>query len=148
MSLHSINIGERSMTTSQNTQLCLSALPVIGDLNGGYGWLDDCTIKLLCLKYSGSQCSDEGRITDFDFMDCVIQIVGKSLHCLQLDRNLCRIYRINKDAHSPRQKTCFRMELLFGMPQFLSLIHTLTRLETTMLMKKLRKSWYAIYGCL
>ena len=72
-------------------------------------------------------------------MDCVIQIVGKSLHCLQLDRNLWRIYLIKKDAHNLRQKTCFRMELLFGMPQFLSLIHTLTRLETTMLMKKTMK---------
>ena len=62
---------------------------------------DDRTIKPLYLKDSDIQCSDEGRITDFDLMDCVIQVVGNSLHCLQLDRNQWRIYL--KDAHSRRQ---------------------------------------------
>ena len=43
------------------------------------------TIKPLYLKDSDIQCSDDGRITDFEFMDCVSQIVGNSLHCLQLN---------------------------------------------------------------
>ena len=44
-------------------------------------------IKPLYLKDSDIQCFENDRITDYDLMDCLTNVVGDSLHCLQLDRN-------------------------------------------------------------
>ena len=46
----------------------------------------------LYLKDSDFQCSNDGKMSDFELMDCVSQVVGNYLHCLQLDRNLWRVY--------------------------------------------------------
>lgn len=50
------------------------------------------TIKRLYLKDTEIQCYDEGRVTDFDLMKCVTKVIGNSLHCLHLDRNIWRVY--------------------------------------------------------
>lgn len=55
---------------------------------------EDRTIKPLYLKDSEIQCSDNayGGITDYELMDCVSKVVGNSLHSLQLDQNLWRVF--------------------------------------------------------
>ena len=50
------------------------------------------TIKPLYLKDSDVQRCDVDRVKDFMLMERVIEVIGDSLHCLQLDRNLWRIY--------------------------------------------------------
>ena len=117
--------------------LCLVIwITVMGDQS------DDRTINPLYLRDSDIQCSDEGWITDFDLMNCVIQIVRNSLHCLQLDRNLWRIYL--KDVHSRRQL----QEGIVLRNVLISLFDTsLTHLETITLTRKLWKSGYAVYRC-
>lgn len=58
----------------------------------------DRTIKPLYLKDSDVQCCDDNRVTDFMLMERVIEVIGNSLHCLQLDRNLWRIYVKTQDS--------------------------------------------------
>ena len=62
---------------------------------------DDRTIKPVYLKDSDISTANQKRITDFELMDCVIKCIGDSFHCLQLDRNLWRIYV--KDIDSRRK---------------------------------------------
>ena len=115
-SSRSINISECSVNTSHNTHLCLLLylcsviwITVMGDQS------DDRTIKPLYLKDSDIQCSDEGRITDFDLLDCVIKFVGNSLHCLQLD---IEIYGESISKMHIAAGNCFRKELCFAMSHF------------------------------
>ena len=58
------------------------------------------TIKPLYLKNSDIQLSDQSRITDYDIMMNVTKQIGDELHCLQLDRNLWRLYLKSKDART------------------------------------------------
>ncbi|KAK3085498.1 hypothetical protein FSP39_004247 [Pinctada imbricata] len=58
------------------------------------------TIKPLYLKNSDLQIGDQTRMTDYDLMICVTKQIGDEVHCLQLDRNLWRIYLKTKDART------------------------------------------------
>ena len=59
---------------------------------------DDRTIKPVYLKDNDISIANQKRITDFELMDCVNKCIGDSLHCLQLDRNLWRIYVKDMDS--------------------------------------------------
>lgn len=54
--------------------------------------VENCMIKLLYFKDFEIQCFDEGRVMDFDLMDCVVKVVGNFLYCLQFDCNLWWVY--------------------------------------------------------
>lgn len=84
--------GEHSVNTLHRTKLSdrLAYTELLNTVMGEQA--EYRTIKPLYLKDSEIQCSDEGRVTDFELMDCVAKVVGNSLHCLQLDRNLWRVY--------------------------------------------------------
>ena len=58
------------------------------------------TIKPLYLKNSDIQLSNQARITDYDIMTNVTKQIGDELHCLQLDRNLWRLYLKSKEART------------------------------------------------
>ena len=59
------------------------------------------TIKPLYLKNGDLQFSEGKRVSDYDLMDPVMSVIGDNLHCIQLDRNLWRIYVKTKES---RQK--------------------------------------------
>lgn len=52
----------------------------------------DRTLKPLYLKNSDIQTSEDKRLSDYDLIDPIMRVIGDDLHCLQLDRNLWRIY--------------------------------------------------------
>lgn len=52
----------------------------------------DRTLKPLYLKNSDIQTSEDKRLSDYDLIDPIVRVIGDDLHCLQLDRNLWRIY--------------------------------------------------------
>lgn len=85
-------LSEHSVNTLHHAKFpdCLAYIVHSNSVMGEQ--VENRTIKPLYLKDSEIQCSDEGRVTDFDLMDCVAKVVGNSLHCLQLDRNLWRVY--------------------------------------------------------
>ena len=58
------------------------------------------TIKPLYMKNSDIQLSNQARITDYDIMTNVTKQIGDELHCLQLDRNLWRLYLKSKEART------------------------------------------------
>ena len=60
--------------------------------------VNDRTFKPLYLKDSDVQCCDNNRVTDFMLMERVTEVIGNALHCLQLDRNLWRIYVKSQDS--------------------------------------------------
>ena len=60
----------------------------------------DSMIKPVYLKNSDIQPEEGDRITDFELMECVINKIGNDLHCLQLDRNLWRIYTKTTESRS------------------------------------------------
>ncbi|KAK3107169.1 hypothetical protein FSP39_008435 [Pinctada imbricata] len=62
--------------------------------------MDDRTIKPLYLKNSDIQVCESKRITDYELMDYLSRCIGDSLHCLQLDRNLWRIYVKDRDSRN------------------------------------------------
>lgn len=39
-----------------------------------------------------TQTSEDKRLSDYDLIDPIVRVIGDDLHCLQLDRNLWRIY--------------------------------------------------------
>ena len=58
------------------------------------------TIKPLYMKNSDIQLSNQARITDYDIMTNVTKQIGDELHCLQLERNLWRLYLKSKEARN------------------------------------------------
>lgn len=81
--------GKNSVNTLHHTnpdRLAYITHSVIGEK------VENRTIKPLYLKDAEISCSAEGRVTDFDLMDCVAKVVGNPLHCLQLDCKLWRVY--------------------------------------------------------
>ena len=50
------------------------------------------TIKPLYIKNSDIQLSNQALITDYDITTYVTKQIGDELHCLQLERNLWRLY--------------------------------------------------------
>lgn len=52
----------------------------------------DRTLKPFYLKNTDIQTSEDKRLSDYDLIDPIVRVIGDDLHCLQLDRNLWRIY--------------------------------------------------------
>ena len=110
-------------------------------------WFTWWTIKPLYLKDSNIRCSDDNRITDFESLDCVSQVVRNSLHCLQLDRNLWRDYL--SDIAS-RQKL-LTAGIHFQNFNFCSVLRHLPptlQVTTVLLKKKHQKLDYVVFPSL
>ena len=58
------------------------------------------TTKPLYMKNSDIQLSNQARITDYDIMTNITKQIGDGLHCLQLERNLWRLYLKSKEARN------------------------------------------------
>ena len=58
------------------------------------------TRKHVYTKNRDLQMDPNNRITDFELYESIQQKVGDRIHCIQLERDLCRVYLKDNDSRS------------------------------------------------
>lgn len=58
----------------------------------------DCTSKPLYIKNSDLKTSQGKHLTDYDLIDPIKKVIGDDILCVQLDRNLWRVYLKNVES--------------------------------------------------